>query len=237
MKTCSEMTSSVFLRIEEYKIKQKKRKAVILAVTPAIGILIAVMTVMLFAPNKTEIVTPTPLNTAIQSNTDKRENKIVVNKIDSISLERMYICLLCEDFVPMTKDEMNDYYGINVFPEVPVDLTEWESENNTANYGIYRRDGGMGEVYHDAIVLNYSDEDISRSVNIELAKGKFPFCCYGSFDEHCEKSIISGVEANIGQTDSGYYLIEMMYKDVGFRIIAEGLTTEEIEMVVGSLVD
>ncbi len=82
------------------------------------------------------------------------------------------------------------------------------------------------------IVLNYSNEDLRRCINIETAKGKLPFCCYADFDEYCGKSVINGVEVNIGQSDSGYYLIEMMYRNVGFRMIIEDLTIEE---VVGSL--
>ncbi len=238
MKTCSEMTSNVFFRIEQHKIVRKKRKKIITSVlVPITGVFIAVVAVMLFAPNKALKPMPDSVNSVIQSQTDKLKNKIIVNKIDSISLGKMYICLLCEDYVPMTKEEVNEYYGMDIFPEVPKDLMPWDRENDSAGFGIYRRDGGTGEVYHDTITLNYSNDDFTRNVNIEIAKGKLPFCCNGSFEEHCEKSIICGAEALIGQNEDGYYLIEMMYKDVGFRFIIEGLTIEEIEGIIESLVN
>ncbi len=235
MKTCDEMTGCVFLRIEEYQRAKKKRNRLISkAVFSVIGICIAVITAVFALPHSEENTPLEPINSTMISDGDKAENKIIINKIDSISSNRMYICLHSEDFVPMTDEELIEYYGTNVFPTVPEDLVEWEREGS---YGIFRRNGGTGEVYHDAIAMNYSNEDFSRSINIELTKNKFPFSCYGSFEIYYEKSIISGVEAYIGQTDNGYYLIEMMYRNVGFRIIIEGLTITEMEDMVESILD
>lgn len=44
------------------------------------------------------------------------------------------------------------------------------------------------------------------------------------------------MEVGIGQSDSGHYLVEFMYDNVGFRMIIEGLSIEEIEAVIDSLI-
>lgn len=163
-------------------------------------------------------------------------NRIVINGIDGISSDRMYIALMCDDFVPMSDEELNDYFGIDIFPEVPEDLgEEWCIREGTQK-GIYRRDGGTGEVYHDQQVLNWSNEDFSRTVNIELKKGGMPFQCFGVLTVEEEMSVIGGVEVFIGQNDDGIWLVEFMYKDVGFRMVTEGLTQEELVEVIESLI-
>lgn len=238
MKSCSEMTSSVFARIEEYqRAKKRRNKLIAKSIIPVLGICLGVLIAIAAQPQKELKFAENTPNPEIEEYISKEENIIIVNEIDGISADRAYICLLWEDFVPMTPSEMNDYYGTNVFPSVPEDLKSWaELENEHENYGIYRRNGGMGEVYHDGIVLNYSNEDFSRSINVELAKGGYPISCYGDFERYCEMSVISGNEVGIGQSDAGYYVVEFMYKDVGFRMIIEGLSIEEIESVIESLV-
>ncbi len=235
MKSCSEMTSSVFSRIEEYKKKKEKRRRLIAkAVLPVLGICLAVLIGGVYlAQEKYKPAEESAVNSEIEYS---GENVIVINKIDGVSANRMYICLLLEDFVPMNKKELNEYFGIDVFPDVPSDMKEWDIENDSANYGIFRRNGGTGEVYHDGIVINYSNKDLSRNINIELAKGKYPYSCSTDFELCCEKSVIRGTEAVIGQSETGDYFIEFMYRNVGFHIIINGLSIEEIENVIESIV-
>ena len=239
MKSCSEMTSSVFARIEEHKrAKERRNKLIAKTIIPILGLCLGVIIGIAVLPQEGAKTVENTSNLTIGEVNSKEENEniIIVNEIEGISADRMYICLLCEDFIPMTPSEMNDYYGTNVFPTVPEDLVSWnELENENESYGIYRRDGGTGEVYHDGIVLNYSNEDFSRGINIEIAKGKLPFTCYGDFERYCEMSVIRGIEVGIGQSDAGHYVVEFMYKDVGFRMIIEGLSIEEIEAVIESL--
>lgn len=76
----------------------------------------------------------------------------------------MNICLTGDDFVEMSLEEMLQYYGLNFVPDVPADIKPWEEEK----YGIYKRDGGTGAVYWDAVILNYSNSDFTRNVNLEI---------------------------------------------------------------------
>ena len=96
---------------------------------------------------------------------------------------------------------------------------------------------GKGAVYWDVCILNYSNEDFTRSLNIELQAGGLPLSDYGSLPKNCEKSTINGVQVGIGQTaENGYYFVEFVYKNVGFRMVAEGLSQKEIVAIVASLV-
>ncbi len=238
MKSCNEMTNSVFQRIEEYKQTKKKRKNLIAkVVVPVLGVCIAVIAVIFAQQPDNVKSTQTEQSELIVSVTDKKENanKITVNEANGLfSKYRMYICLLVDDFVVMEDEELNEYYGTNVFPKVPEDLTEWEIENGTGTHGIYKRNGGTGEVYHDTTVHNYSNKDLKRSVNLEVAKWKYPFSCFAEFEKIEEMSIINNTEVLIGKYNS-YYYAKFMYKDVGFQMITEGLSIEEVVNIIESL--
>lgn len=164
---------------------------------------------------------------------EAKEDIIVINELESISSDRQNICLLVDDFVAMNKEQLTAYYGIDVFPEYPDDLKAWDEESN---YGIYKREKGTGEVYWDGIVINYSNEDFSRNLNVEVEKGNLPFTCIADFSKIEEISVINGIEVGLGKNENGYYFAEMIYEGVGFRIIAQGLSEEEVVSVVKSLI-
>ena len=167
------------------------------------------------------------------SQSGEEGNKIVVNSIDNIPADRMNICLSCDDFVEMTREEMIAYYGTDYIPDVPSDIKPWEEERS----GIYRRNGGTGEIYWDVDILNFSNEDFTRNVNLEVAKGHIPWLDYMHFDHDDEKSIINNTEVLMGKTESGYYYAEFMYLNVGFAFCADGLTQEEFVKIVSSVID
>lgn len=264
MKTCEEMVSSLLRRRADYEVKRKARRQTVLRISTvacSLALVLFVGTGMgqgwwIITEPELPTVTPTqvvtePAEPMLQTPTTEPSaptevvqitvqpmpvDHIVINEIDGITSDRMYICLHVDDFVPMSADELNDYFGINIFPEVPEDLgAEW-SDREGIQRGIYRRAGGTGEIYHDQQVLNWSNEDFSRSVNIELRKGGMPFQCFAVLTAEHDPSIINNVEVGIGQTDEGIYLVEFMYRDVGFRMIAEGLSQEELVAVVASLI-
>ncbi len=147
---------------------------------------------------------------------------------------KMNINLHCEDFISMSQEEMIEYYGVDYIPDVPEDIKPWENEVSS---GIFRRNGGTGEVYWDKDILNFSNEDFTRKVHLEIAKGHIPFCDYLHFDGTEKMSVINGYKLFIGLTDSGYYYTEFMYKDAGFRIDACGVTEEEFVKVIASIIE
>lgn len=159
-------------------------------------------------------------------------NRIVINTINGISADRMNINLAVDDFVKMTREEMIEYYGVDYIPDVPADIKPWEDERS----GIYKRDGGTGEVYWDTDILNYSNEDFTRSVHVEVDKGSYVLQDYLYFKGTEEKSVINNVDVLIGLTENGYYYSEFMYKGVGFLIDAEGVTLDEFVAIISSII-
>ena len=153
--------------------------------------------------------------------------------IGGLPANKMNICLLGEDFISMSQEEMIEYYGVDYIPDVPEDIKPWDDKIS----GIYRRNGGTGEVYWDTDILNFSNEDFTRGVHLEIAKGHIPFCDYIHFDGTEKISVINGCEVFIGLTDSGYYYTEFMYKNAGFRIDANGVTEEEFVAILASLIE
>ncbi len=190
-------------------------------------------------PNETtnagsHLTTPTQTdNTETQpGSTPTANNKIVINTISGIPSNEMRMNLAVEDFVEMSREEMTEYYGTDCFPDVPADLKVWEGER----LGIFKRNGGTGEVYWDQVVLNYSNQDITRHINIEVAKGNIPFLDYSTFSVEDDTSVINNVELKIGLTDDGHYYTEFMYKNVGFIISADGLSQDEFVSVIASII-
>lgn len=248
MKNCDEMINSLLERREQYIVKQKRKRKML---TRAVTVMCCVCLVTLLglgiwqgdrlnslpAHTTGDAIYPDIKNTFNESkgepvNTPDANNKIVVGQIDTLSSAENFIGLFWNDFVEMNKAELNEYYGINVFPTVPDDIKEWEEQR----FGIYRRNGGTGEVYWDGIGSNYANEDSSRTVNIKMKKGSLPLCDYDLFEATEEKSVINNAEIAIAQSSNGDYYAQFMYRNVGFQIIAKGLTQDEFVAVISSLI-
>lgn len=262
MKTCDEMVNSLLERRERYAAGQKRKRLIITrTVTPMCCIcLVALMGFGMWQagmfhttpsgktaenalyPGRKDKFVESELEfqeqevCRLEKENSAANNKIVVNNkriVHEICIEDS-ICLFDDDFVVMDKAELNEYYGINIFPTVPDDIKEWEEQQ----FGIYRRNGGTGEVYWDGTVSNYfnSDEDFPRTVNIEIKKDSLPLYHHILFEEADEKSVINNVEVAIAHSDNGYYYTQFMYYNVGFQIIAGGLSQDEFVAVIESLI-
>lgn len=159
-------------------------------------------------------------------------NKIIVRQIDVLSADESSVTLSSADYVVLGGEELNEYYGINIFPTVPEDIKEWEDQQ----HGVYKANGGTGEVYWDGTILNYSNEDFSKTINVEIEKDSLPLCDYVLLAADEEKSIINNVEVAIAQSENGYLYAQFVYSDVGFQLTAKGLTQEEFVDVISSLI-
>lgn len=249
MKNCDEMVNSLLERRDRYAAEQK-RKRTMLTRTATSMLCLGLVALLGFGMWRGGMLHTTPSDQTVEDalypgikdyfDESKDEspdnpavnNKIIVHQIDGLPSDKQNICLLCDDFVVMDKSELNEYYGINVFPTVPDDIKEWEDQR----FGIYKRNGGTGEVYWDGIGSNYSNEDYSRTVNIEIKKDSLPLCDYDFLEATEEKSIINNVEVAIGHSDNGYYYAQFIYHNVGFQIIADGLTQDEFVAIIASLI-
>ncbi len=250
MKNCNEMVNSLFERRERYETEKRHKKIILTrTLTPVCCVcLVALIGIGawqggIFEKQPAQTVddalwqgmkdTFDELNGESPDN-PQANNKIVINAIDGVSVDRqkLNIELKPEDRVEMDKTELNSYFGINVFPELPEDIEEWED----SNYAIYKKNGGTGEVYWDQQILNYDNKDFSRGVYIELKKGSLPILDYGFDGSAEEKSVINNWELFIGQSASGSYYSLFMYYGVGFCISAEGLTQDEFVAILSSII-
>ena len=248
MKNYNEMAADVFRRIGIYETEQKRKRktAIRMAASMSCVGLIALLGFGVWQsgwlnapPEQTaeDAIYPGIKDTFDESKGESPDDpaanqKIIVNQIDSIPDTKMDICLLVDDFVEMDKSAVKEYFGVNIFPTVPDDIPQWDDER----YGIFKRDGGTGEIYWDHQVLNYANEDFSRTVNVEMQKGTLPLCDYYFLDPEQEKSVINNTEVAIGQTNNGYYFVQFLYHNVGFQITTYGLTQDELVAVISSLI-
>lgn len=248
MKNIDDTIQTVSDRIGQYHAKQKRRKDILVrTVTPlcCLGI-IAVLGIAVWgqgkSPDTPQFTMEQPLSTTTPTVTTPSvteptqpisSNKIVIHPLENTIQSDMYIYLGRDDFIPMNKEEMVAYYGCNVFPEIPDDISLRENQH----WGIYRRDKGTGEMYHDQIRQTYENEDQSRVLVVETCKGRLPFhCCIVCLPEEEENSVINGHEVTIGLSEYGYYAVSFFYQDVGFYIFADGITEDELISIISSLI-
>lgn len=249
MKNYDELTNDLLERRDRYVADQKKKRKSLMSVATSLCCL-CLVALLGFGMWQGGMFNTTPpdqtledaLYPGIKDNFDENKgesadnpaanNRIVINTINGISADRMNINLAVDDFVKMTREEMIEYYGVDYIPDVPADIKPWEDERS----GIYKRDGGTGEVYWDTDILNYSNEDFTRSVHVEVDKGSYVLKDYLFFNGTEEKSVINNFEVFIGLSENGYYYSEFMYNGIGFLIDAEGVTEEEFVAIIASII-
>ena len=249
MKNYDELTNDLLERRDRYVADQKKKRKRVMGVATSLCCfcLVALLGFGMWQGGMFNTTPPDQtledaLYPGIKDNFDESKgespdnpsanNKIEINTINGISADRMNINIAVDDFVKMTREEMIEYYEVDYIPDVPADIKPWEDERS----GIYKRDGGTGEVYWDTDILNYSNEDFTRSVHVEVDKGSYVLQDYLYFKGTEEKSVINNVDVLIGLTENGYYYSEFMYNGVGFLIDAKGVTEEEFVAIIASII-
>ncbi len=250
MKNYNEIADSVFLRREQYEVRKAKRKRKLThVVASACSICLTALLCLSILQRELREILPTQkpddvLYTASGYCDNGNEEETAVSAVEKDKIVIAYtdeplfgalklnVDTKLADFVEMDKAEINEYYGINVFPAVPDDLQEWDDPN----YGIYRRSGGTGEVYWDQLVVNYSSEDFSRGINIEIKKNALPLLDYCFMEVQEEKSMINHTEVLILSWQPNQYHAVFMYRNVGFCVNAKGITQEAFVNVISSLI-
>lgn len=248
MKNCDEMVNSLLERRDQYVTEQKRKRAVLTRTVTSMCC-VCLIALLGFGMLQGEIFNAASQNQTIDdaiypgikdtfneskgesANNPADNNKIVVHSIEHTSSSNsMDICLLIDDFVEMTREEMIEYYGVDYIPDVPADIKPWENERS----GTFRKDGGTGEVYWDADILNYANEDFTRTVHLKVQKGRNVFVDFFYFKGTEERSVINNVEVLIGLSENGCYYAEFMYNGVGFLLYAEGVTEAEFIGIIAS---
>ena len=249
MKNSEEMVNSLLERRDKYAAEQKKKRTIITRTVTSMCCfcLVALLGFGMWQGGVFNTTSPDQtledaLYPGIKDNFDESKgespnnpaanNKIVINSINGISADKMNINLALDDRIKMSIEETCEYYGVDYVPDVPADIKMWTDQCGI----IYRRNGGTGEVYWDHNVLNFSNEDFTRSVHVEVDKGSYVLQDYLYFKGTEEKSVINNVEIVIGLTESGYYYSEFMYNGVGFLVDAKGVTEEAFVAIIASII-
>ncbi len=240
MKSYDETISAVFRRMDEYETAKKRRRTLILRTAAPLCCLLVLLGVWIFRPEPPVV---TPPDTQVPTTAfdgpylvateplAEHLDVVVINPIETIpSAQRMNIAQMWDDFIPMNQEELCAYYGTNVFPTVPGDLTCRDGA-----YGIFRRGGGSGEIYWDTNDLSFSNHDFSRNVTVNVDSGRIPVDFCNLFDDLDNRSTINGVSVGIGRTSFGALYAEFMHNETGFRVFAEGLDKEEFIGILKSL--
>lgn len=250
MKTCDEMVRDLLARRDRYDAEQKQKRAAVLHTAAALCcvclmVLIGVG-VRQAPPRQTTEDTAAhgtaetgAVLSAVSSCGDTTAAPATTADTAQISLVeadeipapmRALFGLMVEDFTVMDDEALNAYYGINVFPAVPDDLQRREQA-----LGIYRRAGETGEVYWDGNALSYANVDGSRWVSVNVDKDVLPFDFCNLFADVNARSVIGGIEVGLAQDADGVLFAEFTVGGVGFRIIAGGLTPDELVNIVRTL--
>ena len=234
MKSYEQITRELLQRQEFYLAEQKKKRKRAAGGIAGLCCLCLVVLLGFLIPETPDAVVPAAsqvLQTEIPQTTAAPEQPhIVLHALPKANNQSMYIALMGNDFVPMSREEMTTYYGLDYMPQVPEDLQLRQSQS-----GIYRRNGGTGEIYHDADKLQFSNADQSRNLSLNVQKGRDVFVQFRVFDPQLEASVIGGLEVLFGTDGQGIFCAEFFYRDVGFLLYAEGLTQEEFVASITSL--
>ncbi len=259
MKNYDEVANDVFEKrdnlLKQKKSRQKKAVQIglpVICICAVVAVISGVKSRTDTTPSQaTETVSATVA--AVQT-TQKSENKITINtklpeNVGMSSICDFYIDI--NDYVPMTKDELRTFYGTEIFPKVPDDMAEYIGHlgaGSSRSYGIYRANGGTGEVTHDNQLIMYvnREADGNRSLEIEVSK-KYRYMSvnnFGSIYTHDELtkdlscSVINGVDVYIYyHSKANYYAVNFIYNDTGFSIRADGFSEAEVVAVTESLTE
>ena len=234
MKSYEEVTRDLLKRRDEYEtMKTKRQKNAFRAAVPVCTAVLAAAGIGLWRSGITSKL-PIESESSCNSESNPMADIIFFDKNDR-EFALSDFGLKSEDFVSMTFDEMLEYYGAEIRPDVPGDLKNCNPDY--LEYSVYKRDGGTGEIYWDTTSLVYCNGTESRTISVEAAKGRIPpTCCIVESDD-MQKSLISGVEVLLPEGNKDFMYAEFMAAGVGFRIQAVGLSHEELVEVVRSLIE
>lgn len=258
MKTYEETIDVVFSRIGEHNAARKRRNSAIMKAAASVCCL-GLVAVVCFAalhgnfnpqnPDQTlddalypgidDTVDPDELTEQNESVTPTPDIitldiiNLIVNPIEAVPNSSSYLwALMTDDFVDVSVDEAREYFGVDIIPDLPEDITH-DPNHRT---GFYRHGGGTGEIYWDTFSLHFRNADYSRLIHLSVQK-KFIFTQFDLFSVLSKSlSTFGDTEVAFCQFSNGDYYAEFMYHDVCFRLSSEGLTQEEFVGVISSLI-
>ncbi|MBR5272924.1 MAG: hypothetical protein IKU25_05995 [Clostridia bacterium] len=261
MKNYDETINIVFERIaENERTKRKNRKTIMRAVCSfGCVCLIALVGIGVWHNGKT----PVSSTQGSQSTTIAGENNdlqigtntgevifgngeiffnTITEKIPFENPDQNGIAVFRDDEIPMTKEEINEYFGINVFPTCPYGFEE------TPHWlGIFKRNKGTGDVYFDTNQLQYTNADNSKTIAVTFGTNCVRYLnedfwsdmyedFFGVKYDDIKKSNIDGVEFLIVEMAHNQYYAEFTYEGVMFSVFSENATRNEFLLTISSII-
>lgn len=231
MKSYDEMASSALKQVKQYENKRRQKRKMIKRTLLPVCLVIA-LSVVAFQGETLQ------KNDIFKNERTKTEttDEIIINQ-DNVSVldnasYKLAIELSPNDAIHLDQDGINQYFGMNIFPTVPSDLSSWQDDDDFNGYRIYRKNN---EVYWDQQVLNYTNEDFTRSVNLEVAKDDLPLMDFLLDQAKATQSVIANHAVYIEYGQDGYYQARFICERTGFVLTTTGLSQTEVIAVIESL--
>ena len=122
-----------------------------------------------------------------------------------------------DDHIKMTEEELSEYYGIDVthlLYGLGIKPSVYEADSDGPGLGIYRADGGTGEIIFDTNCFLYGEKG---EITINISKLAIPFSIPKLWSDGEQLSVIRGGTAAVGTT------LEYMRSIVEFKLEQYGL--------------
>ena len=159
------------------------------------------------------------------------------------------------DFIPMTLDELCEYYGRKIVPaSLPKDLILQKSDyhgickrnDKTPGYDdlqstFYKDLVKDGDIYFDDNTVIYRSQINDRALTIGIAKDRFPFNSIGD-PTRFSKITVSGIEVRMAHyndapySNSDMYTALVMVDHAGYYLFSNNLTKDEFMSVLTSII-
>lgn len=150
--------------------------------------------------------------------------------------------LMMEDFVPMTREELLNYYGVTLpveelFPHLSAVGPE---VGDGFGRGIYRRDDG--EPYFDCNTFSFASADGVLGVSISLDKAfHLPASIWELPGNELHFTVVNGWELALfrypDEEGNKYFYTEFCQNGVNYRVTGKGMCEQEYAVVLESLLE
>lgn len=149
--------------------------------------------------------------------------------------------LMVEDFVPMTRQELLNYYGVSLPVEelFPL-LSNLEPEGTGSDWGIYRREGG--DIYWDGNTFSFTSADGVLGVSIALDKAfHLPSSPWELPGDELRFTSVNGWELALfrypDEAGDQIFCTEFRQNGVNYRVTGKNLAEGEFAALLEALLE
>jgi len=149
--------------------------------------------------------------------------------------------LMTEDFVPMTREELLNYYGVSLPVEelFPL-LSNLEPEGTGSDWGIYRREGG--DIYWDGNTFSFTSADGVLGVSIALDKAfHLPSSPWELPGDELRFTSVNGWELALfrypDEAGDQIFCTEFRQNGVNYRVTGKNLAEGEFAALLEALLE